>query len=172
MRALRSTTVAVAAAALTLSLGVAAAGAPGGGQGEGQDRAVARHAAATTAPEQAAVRAHWTPELMRNAIPREQALRENKGKPGGGGSSGKAVEVAPESELGKVFFTLGGSDYVCSGTATASANGDVVTTAGHCLNEGPGAYATNFMFAPAYDDGATPYGRWVAESLVAPAAWV
>lgn len=67
---------------------------------------------------------------------------------------------------------MGGSDYVCSGTATTSANRDVVTTAGHCLNEGPGSYATNFAFVPAYDNGARPHGTWVAESLYAPTAWV
>lgn len=173
MRALRSATTAiVGAAALTLSMSMGATGAPGGGQGGGQDEAVAKHEAARTAAEQAAVRAYWTPERMRNAIPRELAMKEAKGRPGGGGSSSaEAVEVAPRPELGKVFFTMGGSNYVCSGTATASTNGDVVTTAGHCLNEGPGGYASQFMFAPAYKDGATPYGQWVAESLVAPVAW-
>ena len=40
---------------------------------------------------------------------------------------------------GQVFFTMGGSNYVCSGTAAASGNQSVVTTAGHCVNEGPGA---------------------------------
>ena len=49
---------------------------------------------------------------------------------------------------------------MCSGTATSSANGDVVTTAGHCVNEGPGAFVTNFAFVPAYDNGAAPYGTW------------
>ena len=52
-----------------------------------------------------------------------------------------------------MFFTRGGVNYVCSGTATNSTNGDVVTTAGHCVNEGPGAFATNFAFVPAYNNG-------------------
>ena len=61
---------------------------------------------------------------------------------------------APTSTHGKVFFTLGGSDYVCSGTALLSGNKSVVWTAGHCVNEGPGDFATNWEFVPAYKDGA------------------
>ena len=72
---------------------------------------------------------------------------------------------------GKVFFTLGGSNYVCSGSSTTSNNHDVVATAGHCVNEGPGAYATNWAFVPAYDDGARPYGTFTARSLVTTSQW-
>ena len=57
---------------------------------------------------------------------------------------------------GKVFFTLGGVNYVCSGAATSSTNRDVVTTAGHCVNEGPGAFATNWAFVPATTTAAVP----------------
>ena len=72
---------------------------------------------------------------------------------------------------GKVFFTLGGVNYVCSGTATSSTNRDVVTTAGHCVNEGPGAFATNWAFVPAYNNGSRPYGTWTARTLVTTSAW-
>lgn len=170
-----STLALVGAGSLTLTMlgAVGAGAAPGGGGGAGQEQAVERHAAATTAAEQAAVRAYWTPERMRSAVPRELAGPvAAKGKPGGGSSSAEAVMVPTQPELGKVFFTLNGTNYVCSGTATQSSNRDVVTTAGHCLNEGPGNYATNFSFVPAYKDGAAPFGTWVAESLVAPGAWV
>ena len=47
-----------------------------------------------------------------------------------------------------MFFTLGGNDYVCSGTALLSGNKSVVWTAGHCVNEGPGEFATNWEFVP------------------------
>ncbi|WP_299520767.1 hypothetical protein [uncultured Serinicoccus sp.] len=160
------------AVALSMVGATGAGAAPGNGEGDGQDKAVARHAAAATTTAQAEVRAYWTPERMKNAIPREMAKPDGKGKPGRSESSAQAVQAPVQAELGKVFFTLGGANYVCSGTATDSANGDVVTTAGHCLNEGPGSYATNFAFVPAYDNGARPYGTWVAESLVAPSAWV
>ena len=70
---------------------------------------------------------------------------------------------------GKVFFTLGGVNYVCSGAATSSTNRDVVTTAGHCVNEGPGAFATNWAFVPAYNNGSRPYGTWTAAPWSRPA---
>lgn len=90
---------------------------------------------------------------------------------GASAPSGVETQLAPVATIGKVFFTLGGSNYVCSGTATSSANRDVVTTAGHCLNEGPGAFATNWAFVPAYDKGSRPYGTWTARDLVTTSAW-
>lgn len=78
---------------------------------------------------------------------------------------------SPVSHIGKVFFTLGGVNYVCSGNSVTSANQSTVSTAGHCLNEGPGAYAGNFTFVPAYHDGAAPYGKWTAKSLYATSQW-
>jgi V8-like Glu-specific endopeptidase len=66
---------------------------------------------------------------------------------------------------GKVFFTLSGTDYVCSGNSVAAGNRSLVQTAGHCVNAGPGAFATNFVFVPAYRDGQAPYGRFPARKL-------
>ena len=79
---------------------------------------------------------------------------------------GKVVETT-----GKVFFTLGGTNYVCSGSSTVAANNSLVQTAGHCLNEGPGAFATNFTFVPGYDDGAAPHGQFVAAELHTSTPW-
>ena len=87
----------------------------------------------------------------------------------GGGyytGGGKVVQTT-----GKVFFTLAGTNYVCSGSSTVAANSSLVQTAGHCLNEGPGAFATNFTFVPAYDDGAAPHGQFVATELVTSTQW-
>ena len=75
------------------------------------------------------------------------------------------------ASTGKVFFTLGGSDYVCSGNVVTSTSRDLVTTAGHCVNEGPGAFATNFAFVPAYRNGAAPYGTFVARQLTTTSQW-
>jgi V8-like Glu-specific endopeptidase len=144
--------------------------------------------------QQPAGSGYWTAERMRNALPGDrladkalergtrtavehvaQGLAERvegqraevrKGKPA------PKAEESPVSHIGKVFFTLGGQNYVCSGNSVASSNRSTVSTAGHCLNEGPGAFATNFVFVPAYDDGAAPYGKWSAESLHAPSRWV
>jgi len=71
---------------------------------------------------------------------------------------------------GKVFFTLGGADYVCSASSVASDNLSTVLTAGHCLY-GEGAFASDFVFVPGYDEGAAPYGRWTATDLVTTPQW-
>ena len=77
----------------------------------------------------------------------------------------------PVPHIGKVFFTLGGTNYVCSGNSVSSGNKSTVSTAGHCVNEGPGAFATKFTFVPAYLNGAAPYGKWTAKALYAPTQW-
>ena len=106
---------------------------------------------------------------MKNATPMGAKVDSKPAKRPPTGAS--AVQETPQPRFGKVFFTLGGVNYVCSGTATSSSNGDVVTTAGHCVNEGPGAYFTNWAFVPAYKDGARPYGTWTARTLLTTAAW-
>ena len=121
---------------------------------------------------------YWTADRMRSAKPAEQQF--------GGAAAARAEAAAlpwtseeittpytqaPTSTHGKVFFTLGGNDYVCSGTALLSGNKSVVWTAGHCVNEGPGAFATNWQFVPAYKDGSAPLGVYVAQDLFAPSAW-
>lgn len=172
----KSMTLLSAVGALTLGVGLAgpASSAPADPD---TNPSVERKAAATTKADQQRVRDYWTPERMKSAKPRDlsnkgQLKKSLKGKPTPAPQAGaEAVRATPQPTLGKVFFTLGGANYVCSGTATNSGNGDVVTTAGHCLNEGPGAYATNFAFVPAYDNGSRPYGTWVAETLLTTTQW-
>jgi V8-like Glu-specific endopeptidase len=89
------------------------------------------------------------------------------------GTKGKptiATRETPVDHIGKVFFSIGNTNYVCSGNAVSSANQSTVVTAGHCVNEG-GAFVTNFAFIPAYDNGSAPYGKWTAKALYAPAQW-
>lgn len=131
---------------------------------------------------------YWTADRMRAAIPGDvlagkalergnvssvatvlkgasTKVRGTKGKPT------LAQPAVPVTHIGKVFFTLGGVNYVCSGNAVSSLNKSTVATAGHCLNEGPGAFATKFIFVPQYQDGVAPYGRWTARSYSAPTQW-
>lgn len=72
---------------------------------------------------------------------------------------------------GRVFFTLDGGDYFCSATAVRSTNRDTVITAGHCLNAGPGNFASRWMFVPGYRNGGQPYGAWTARRLFTPTEW-
>ncbi|WP_026537845.1 trypsin-like serine peptidase [Arthrobacter sp. 9MFCol3.1] len=140
---------------------------------------------------------YWTAERMRSAVPgdvlADRAMKRN-GKaaaasgPAETGAPSKVEAAAPKLQsqtlqtkanasetpvphIGKVFFTLGGTNYVCSGNSVSSGNKSTVSTAGHCVNEGPGAFATKFTFVPAYLNGAAPYGKWTARALYAPTQW-
>jgi hypothetical protein len=130
----------------------------------------------------AAVRAYWTPARMKAAIPADRIRAARGGsakrKPGGGSTYPytsyevtSSYTTPPTSTHGKVFFTERGVNYVCSGTALTSGNHSTVWTAGHCVNEGPGAYVTNWSFVPAYKDGAAPLGTWPATSLTTTDQW-
>jgi hypothetical protein len=147
-------------------------------------QAAAPVAHATKSP--AEVSAYWTNERMRNAIPRDvvrggpqgTAKPSGNAKPGGSSTTSWTRLAVPtpytgyDRDSGKVFFTLGGVNYVCSGTSVAASSGlSLVWTAGHCVNEGPGAYATNFIFVPAYIDGNAPYGKWAGSTLRTTSEW-
>lgn len=115
------------------------------------------------------------PTVVPNDKPDNPGNGNGKGN-GNGGNGGETGEYyTGDGEIvdttGKVFFTLDGTDYVCSGSSTASTNKDLVLTAGHCVNEGPGEYATNFAFVPGYDDGARPHGTFTARQLVTTSQW-
>jgi len=76
---------------------------------------------------------------------------------------------------GKVFFMQGGKTKVCSGTVINSEGKDTVWTAGHCVHGGKdGTWASNWSFAPAYDDDLadpTPYEIWTSNRLWTKTGW-
>ncbi|MGO4491011.1 serine protease [Arthrobacter sp. 2YAF22_2] len=141
---------------------------------------------------------YWTAERMRGAIPgdvlaakaveRGSKAKAAVNRPAGAGAPAKVEGTTPTAQatqlqtkanasetpvkhIGKVFFTLRGSNYVCSGNSVTSSNKSTVSTAGHCVNEGPGAFAANFTFVPAYLNGSAPYGKWTAKALYTPTQW-
>jgi V8-like Glu-specific endopeptidase len=67
----------------------------------------------------------------------------------------------PYRAVGKLFFTEQGvGDFVCSGAVVAAR---LIVTAGHCVHPGtggPNAFFANFLFVPAYRNGAAPFGTW------------
>lgn len=80
----------------------------------------------------------------------------------------------PDRLNGKVFFTQGGLNYVCSGTVVNSTNKDMIDTAGHCVSDGVGHFHTNWAFVPAYSSsvrGQQPYGIWPARNLNTMTEW-
>ncbi|MGZ9931999.1 trypsin-like serine peptidase [Streptomyces sp. NC-S4] len=71
---------------------------------------------------------------------------------------------------GRVFFTMGDRTASCSGDSVTSANGSTVITAGHCVKY-QGAWHTNWVFVPAYNNGSAPYGQWSATKTFATDQW-
>ncbi|MEC5181434.1 trypsin-like serine peptidase [Arthrobacter sp. CG_A4] len=185
-----------AAALLALSAAGAATAAPAPGNAPADPSGVTSHTVVETGTA-----GYWTEERMRNAIPgdvlAEKAMKRNNnskaaqnravdaGAPSTVEAAAPSLQAkpaqpiqpmanaseSPVKHIGKVFFTLGGANYVCSGNSISSGNKSTVSTAGHCINEGPGAFATKWTFVPAYLNGAAPYGQWTAKSLYAPTQW-
>lgn len=142
------------------------------------------------AESQEALEAYWTPERMRNAKPGNTinshgwAAQGRSIMPKADLGAGEAVRLqkpapvkradspAPVSHIGKVFFTLGGQNYVCSGNSVQSTNQSTVATAGHCTHDLKAGWATKFVFVPAYNNGSAPYGMWSATSLHSTSEWV
>lgn len=143
---------------------------------------------AVSSADVAAALEYWTPERMRDAIPAEELIDD-------AGFSGHVADVeagAPvtyagaearervQSQgsgaapgVGKVFFVKDDRRYVCSGNSVGADNGSVVASAGHCVHSGGegGSYVTDWIFVPAYHEGAAPFGIWAATSLSVPTQW-
>jgi hypothetical protein len=128
--------------------------------------------------------AAWTPDRMRRAEPLETPPPPIEAAAPAGVSlfaqaPDREIEPSrdtqyPERVHGRLFMTFGGSDASCSATVVTSRNRNVILTAGHCLviptESGP-VWATDVVFAPAYRDGATPFGTFAATVLRAPQLW-
>ncbi|MEP6563451.1 MAG: hypothetical protein ABJD68_20515, partial [Nakamurella sp.] len=158
-----------------------------------------------------AAKKHWTPARMASAKPRDIAVAdgnvfaaETAAAPSG--PSGPQVDVPPTTGTlssnplplnatgagrpytdlpdrlnGKVFFSDGVDDYVCSGTVVASNSADMVDTAGHCVSDGAGNFYQDWVFVPAFSSGAPgcttqigclPYGVWSVSRLTTTAQWL
>ena len=168
-------------AALIVAAVAMAFAAPASAKSENAAAAEARARAA----ERDAVRAYWTPERRAKAIPRDIILplgtaapKAKPVKPGGSTSSGASWTAGGSvaETTGKVFFTLNGSNYVCSGSAVQGNGVNIVSTAGHCVHEGDGlgqgGYATRWAFYPGYQQGdRTASPGFVAEEIVATTNW-
>lgn len=182
-RSLAASLMSLSAAAVLALVGAAGATAAPSASG---DKSAPSVTSATQ--DSTGVADYWTADRMRAAIPGD--VLADKAVERGNTSSAISVEKGastkvkatkgkptiakletPVDHIGKVFFSIGTTNYVCSGNAVSSANQSTVATAGHCVNKGPGAFVTNFAFVPAYDNGNAPYGRWTAKALYAPTPW-
>lgn len=132
----------------------------------------------------------WTAERISKAQPRDvvfdpsgRRLPSSAKRPAttdvvGASWSGGGVVAAT---TGRVFFSMGSSYYLCSGSVVTDTRMDrsIVLTAAHCAyDEENEAFADNWMFVPGYDampaaptaDGSfcdnTMHGCWTADALV------
>lgn len=146
-------------------------------------------AAAARARHEAVIR-HWTPARMAAAVPRDFVFDASRGfvpaarPPGGGGTGDTTGASWPNGvgkvyrTVGKVYFEMGGSGWICSGVAATDGRSgySVVQTAGHCAYDetadgSPSGFAENWLFIPQYDSkptltcNQTQHGCWTAQTI-------
>jgi hypothetical protein len=141
--------------------------------------------AKTVSTPAAAIRDYWTAERMRAAVPAGPLLvgagsrgavtarRPRLARPQVATDVSAYSDAFPRRTHGRVFLTLGGTEYFCSATVVASAAHTLVWTAGHCLygSELGLGFAANWIFIPGYRDGQAPYGTWTATELLTTDGW-
>jgi V8-like Glu-specific endopeptidase len=119
----------------------------------------------------------YRPSLVAEASPGDAITPNNAGTAGAHFTSSRvipygAVGIYPFRAAGKLFFSDGGDQFICSASVISFR---VVATAGHCVhpgNGGPGAnYFQNFMFVPAHVVGIAPFGTWTAAFVRTTNTW-
>ena len=129
--------------------------------------AAASARAATRGRRRPPAHAGWRPSAVRRRGARVGWLT--------GDTAGRGLRLmhsgAVAAAVGKIFFTLGATDYTCSGTLVRSERGYVVLTAAHCVTNGRGQWAVNWTFVPGYNDGAEPYGQYTARRFFVSPRW-
>jgi len=112
---------------------------------------------------------------MEHAVPMGPATRAARTTAATTASRAAPTETAASGtvtrDTGKVFFTLDDTDYVCSGAAVGTPSAAVVATAAHCVTDGYGGWATNWVFVPGYNDGDKPYGSFPAQRFFVSRQW-
>ncbi|MFD9354782.1 trypsin-like serine peptidase [Streptomyces sp. NPDC060031] len=122
----------------------------------------------TTAPATVASPTRIPPTAASSASAGGSAAAAPTAFPQAGGAWTGGGAVVKTS--GRVFFTMGDRTASCSGDSITSANGSTVITAGHCVKY-QGAWHTNWVFVPAYNNGNAPYGQWSATKTLATDQW-
>ena len=85
-----------------------------------------------------------------------------------------ATTTYPYSAEGKLFFSdPKGGNFVCSASVLRPR---IIVTAGHCVahpstNASERYFYTNFLFVPAYNNGAAPFGTWTSRQQWVSNAW-
>jgi hypothetical protein len=78
----------------------------------------------------------------------------------------------PHRAVGKLYYTLNGSNWVCSASVINTTSNSVIATAGHCLADGYGNWGDNWAFKPAHRPSwDAPYGTWYPYEAVSNTGW-
>jgi V8-like Glu-specific endopeptidase len=87
----------------------------------------------------------------------------------GSAASFSADRAYPYITVGKLFFSIGGSPYVCSASVIQHR---IVATAGHCVHSGTSAgFHSNWVFVPAFRDGTAPLLTWNWRAAIVTGTW-
>ncbi len=142
-----------------------------------------------TIDQTASIIEYWTPKRMASALSadiptldKEIAIPRTTHQPGIGLKTGsrhtlpipnptpRADPVHPlYPQMGKIFFSNDGRDWVCSGTALVSQNHSLVDTAGHCVADDK-HFVSNWIFCPMYNgEGSCHF--YVAKLLATNKLW-
>lgn len=79
------------------------------------------------------------------------------------GYSGTTNKTYPFRAAGKLFFSIAGATYICSGSLIKKG---IVLTAAHCVSSfGDNIIYSDFRFVPGYKKGVGPYGNWTAKQV-------
>lgn len=180
---MRSTRLAVLSVLTAAAVAAAPTAASAGG---GDTTSAYSHTAAVSASSQLDAVRYWTPDRMRSATPLDitvdtlpgtstdvatgepQTITPMSPTNGGGQWTGGGKVVTTS---GRVFFTFQGKNASCSGNALTSGNKSTIVTAGHCVKY-QGAWHTNWVFVPNYNNGNRPYGTWTARQLLSTPQWI
>jgi hypothetical protein len=138
---------------------------------------------------------YWNEERRSNAVPREFQFevgategklvpQARKGGSGGGSTTMSGTSYWPITDhgnivagiTGKVYFTMSGRNYVCSGSLVEDSRQDiaVVITAAHCVfDNATKVFATDWAFIPNYDKdaGSLKGSTYYSSILYAPTAF-
>ncbi|HEY0488230.1 MAG TPA: hypothetical protein VGD30_01835 [Telluria sp.] len=87
----------------------------------------------------------------------------------GAGAQYSADRAYPYRTVGKLFFSIDGTPYVCSASVIQRR---VVATAGHCVHSGTAdGFYDNFVFVPSFRDGVAPFNSWNWRFVTVTGAW-